>query len=124
MTVMAVFYSGGIDPAWLAAAVGWLPTVIFSPVKPSMRATKLSAPFSPPKNDAICDRCGHQVIQRADDTPEAIERRLSLYEQQTAPLLNYFRAKGLLKTVDGNREVDAVSADTVRIIEETATSNA
>ena len=80
--------------------------------------------FSPPKNDAICDRCGHQVIQRADDTPEVIERRLSLYEQQTAPLLNYFRAKGLLKTVDGNREVDAVSADTVRIIEETATSNA
>ena len=79
--------------------------------------------FSPPKDDSICDRCGHQVIQRADDTPEAIERRLSLYDQQTAPLLNYFRDQGILKTVDGNRGVEAVSADIVKLIEESATSN-
>lgn len=79
--------------------------------------------FSPPKHDAICDRCGHQVIQRADDTPEAIERRLSLYDQQTAPLLNYYREQGILKTVDGNRGVEAVSADIVTIIEASASSD-
>lgn len=79
--------------------------------------------FSPPKNDAICDRCGHQVIQRADDTPEAIERRLSLYDQQTAPLLNYYCDEGILKTVDGNRDVEAVSADIVKIIEASASSD-
>jgi len=78
--------------------------------------------FSPPKIDSICDNCGHQVIQRADDTPEAIERRLSLYDEQTAPLLHYYRDRGLLQTVDGHRDVDIVSADLIRIIETSAKS--
>ena len=78
--------------------------------------------FSPPKVDSICDNCGHQVIQRADDTPEAIERRLSLYDEQTAPLLNYYRERGLLQTVNGDRDVDTVSADLVRVIEDSAKS--
>jgi len=72
--------------------------------------------FNPPKNDMICDVCGGAVVQRADDTAEAIERRLSLYDQQTAPLLDYYRERGLLRTVDGDREMDAVSADLIRII--------
>src|SRR6478735_2265125 len=78
--------------------------------------------FSPPKVDSICDNCGHQIIQRADDTPEAIERRLSLYDEQTAPLLNYYRERGLLQTVNGDRNFDTVSADLVRVIEESAKS--
>jgi len=72
--------------------------------------------FKPPKVDSICDNCGHEVVQRADDTPEAIERRLSLYEEQTAPLLDYYRQRGLLKTVDGNRDPESVSNDLIRTI--------
>lgn len=72
--------------------------------------------FDPPKIDSICDNCGHALIQRADDTPDAIERRLSLYDQQTAPLLNYYAERGLLKTVDGNRDMESVSEDLVGII--------
>lgn len=72
--------------------------------------------FDPPKVDSICDNCGHTVIQRADDTPEAIERRLSLYDEKTAPLLKYYEDRGLLTRVDGNRDMDSVSADLIRII--------
>jgi adenylate kinase len=72
--------------------------------------------FNPPKVDSICDNCGHTIIQRDDDTPEAIERRLSLYDEQTAPLLAYYAERGLLKTVDGNRDVERVSEDLIRTI--------
>jgi adenylate kinase len=71
---------------------------------------------NPPKNDMICDVCGGDVVQRPDDTPEAIERRLSLYAEQTAPLLDYYRQRGMLQTVDGNREMDEVSNDLIQII--------
>ena len=72
--------------------------------------------FDPPKVDSICDNCGHTIVQRDDDTPEAIERRLSLYDQQTAPLLKYYADRGLLKTVDGNRDMESVSEDLIRTI--------
>lgn len=72
--------------------------------------------FKAPKVDSICDNCGHTVVQRADDTPDAIERRLSLYDEQTAPLLDYYRQRGLLKTVDGNRDPESVSNDLIRTI--------
>jgi len=49
----------------------------------------------------ICERCGGDIVQRDDDTPEAINQRLDLYETQTAPLLEYYDKKGLLVVVDG-----------------------
>lgn len=79
--------------------------------------------FDPPKVDSICDNCGHTVIQRDDDTPDAIEKRLSLYDEKTAPLLKYFADRGLLKTVDGNRDMDSVSEDLVSIIAPMLKSN-
>lgn len=78
--------------------------------------------FNPPKNDMICDVCGSEVVQRADDTADAIERRLSLYDEQTAPLLDYYRQRGMLQTVDGNREMNAVSDDLIRLITGAASS--
>jgi adenylate kinase len=78
--------------------------------------------FNPPKHDNICDICGGDVVQRADDTPEAIERRLSLYDEQTAPLLDYYRQRGMLQSVDGNREMDEVSNDLIEIISGAASS--
>jgi len=57
-----------------------------------------------------CEKCGGDVIQRADDQPEAIQQRLDAYERDTAPLLDYYAAKDLVVTVDGNQTVEAVGA--------------
>ena len=65
--------------------------------------------FNPPARRGVCDRCGGAVIQRDDDTPEAIKRRLGLYHQQTAPLLDFYRRRGLLVEVDGNRTIEEVT---------------
>ncbi|MHB8189012.1 MAG: adenylate kinase [Ferrimicrobium sp.] len=64
----------------------------------------------PPKNDWACDVCGGEVIQRDDDTVDAIQRRLDLYESVTAPVLAYYDSLGLLETVDGVGEPDEVLA--------------
>jgi len=53
----------------------------------------------PPKVDGICDVCGHAIVQRADETTEAIENRLQVYNAQTAPLVDFYRAEGLLVSV-------------------------
>jgi adenylate kinase len=55
----------------------------------------------PPKHDWTCDTCGGRVVQRADDTEEAIDRRLELYERETVPILDYYRDQGRLAVVDG-----------------------
>jgi adenylate kinase len=62
----------------------------------------------PPKVDWLCDRDGGNVVQREDDKPEAIGRRLELYEQETGPLLDFYEGLGLLVNVDGVGEPDAV----------------
>lgn len=65
--------------------------------------------FNPPRQPGICDRCGGPLIQRSDDTPEAIARRLDIYEEQTAPLLEYYRQRSLLIDIDGDRSIEEVS---------------
>ena len=55
-----------------------------------------------------CEKCGGDVIQRADDQPEAIQQRLDAYERDTAPLLDYYATKNLVVTVDGSQTVEAV----------------
>lgn len=72
--------------------------------------------FDPPRQDGVCDRCGGELIQRPDDQPEPINRRLSLYFEQTAPLLDYYRDLGLLVTVDGDRSMEDVTTDIVRSV--------
>lgn len=52
-----------------------------------------------PKQEGICDRCGGELIQRDDDKPEAIKKRLNEYEDKTKPLIDYYKGKSLLKTV-------------------------
>ena len=64
--------------------------------------------FAPSKKADACDRCGEKLIQRSDDTREAIETRLKVYEEQTAPLIQYYRNKRLLSELDGSGSVDAV----------------
>ncbi|MFO0774115.1 MAG: adenylate kinase [Nitrospiraceae bacterium] len=66
--------------------------------------------FSPTKVPDVCDRCGGALIQRSDDKAETIEKRLTVYEQQTAPLIQYYRERGLLVDVDGEGAMEAVQA--------------
>lgn len=56
---------------------------------------------SPPKYGWVCDNCGGDVVQRDDDTPAAIEKRLAAYEAETAPLITWYHERGLLEVVDG-----------------------
>jgi adenylate kinase len=66
--------------------------------------------FHRPKVDGVCDACGStEFVRRADDRPEAVKIRLEAYHRQTAPILPYYRAKGVLRTVDGMADIDEVS---------------
>jgi adenylate kinase len=65
--------------------------------------------FDPPKHAGVCDLCGTALIQRDDDQPAAIKRRLDTYFGQTAPLVDYFREHGLLAEINGNQPVDRVT---------------
>jgi adenylate kinase len=57
--------------------------------------------FSAPKKDGVCDKCGGQLFQRDDDKEETIKKRLDVYTQQTAPLIDYYSKKNIMKTVMG-----------------------
>jgi adenylate kinase len=56
---------------------------------------------SPPKRAGYCDKCGAGLVQREDDTPEVIEKRLRKYDAETAPLKDFYAQRGLLKSIDG-----------------------
>jgi adenylate kinase len=70
----------------------------------------------------LCDNCGGDVIQRDDDTPDAINRRLDLYESQTSPLLDYYAKKGMLAVVNGVGHPDDVFARVIRAIDRAKTA--
>lgn len=62
----------------------------------------------PPRVDSVCDKCGGEVVQRGDDTEPVIRKRLSVFREQTAPLIEYYRNKGILMTVDATGAKDSV----------------
>lgn len=64
----------------------------------------------------VCPRCNGEMYQRDDDKPETIQKRLDTYEEQTAPLVAYYEAKGILLKVDGDRPVDEVYNDTKQLL--------
>ena len=66
--------------------------------------------FNPPKKDAVCDLDGGELYQRDDDKPETVRNRLYVYYKQTAPLIGYYFAKGLLVELDGNCSIDEVQS--------------
>ncbi len=65
----------------------------------------------PPKTPGICDIDRAPLRQRADDTPEAAEKRISLFFEQTAPLLDYYRGRGLLRQINADQPIEQVTAD-------------
>ena len=66
--------------------------------------------FDPPKNDGFCDQDGSPLIQRDDDREETIKHRLEVFHDQTAPLIDYYERKGLLRRFDGGRSPEEVHA--------------
>jgi adenylate kinase len=72
----------------------------------------------PPVHGWTCDTCGANVRQRDDDTDEAVERRLELYEHETVPIVEYYRALGLLTIIDGVGEGDEVFERLVKVCAE------
>ena len=67
--------------------------------------------FKPSKVKNVCDKCGGELYQRDDDKPETIKNRLDVYEKNTAPLVEYYRGQGLLKTVNGDQSMADVYSD-------------
>lgn len=72
--------------------------------------------FNPPKQEGICDKCGGELYQRSDDNEESVGIRLDEYINKTAPLLTFYENKGLLRQIDGDQEIDAVSSQIASIL--------
>lgn len=70
----------------------------------------------PTKVEGVCDKCGNEVVLRDDDKPETVQKRLSVYHEQTQPLIEYYSGRGILKSVDGTRPMEDVFAEIVRIL--------
>ena len=64
--------------------------------------------FDPPKNDGICDQDGSRLIQRDDDRPDTVQKRLSVYHEQTKPVIEWYEKAGLLRRFDGDRSPEDV----------------
>jgi len=73
---------------------------------------------SPPRVKGKCDKCGGELYQRADDTPETVKKRLEVYAKETRPLISYYAAKGKLAEVDGEGGVAAVSGRIIAAIKQ------
>ena len=64
-----------------------------------------------PKVEGVCDKCGGELYQRGDDTIETVSNRLDVYEAQTAPLIDYYKSKGIMSSIDGSKSMEDVLAD-------------
>lgn len=67
--------------------------------------------FNPPAKEGVCDRCGGELYQRADDNEETVKNRLDVNIKQTKPLLGFYESKGYLRNIDGQQEIGKVFSD-------------
>lgn len=72
--------------------------------------------YNPPKQEGICDVCGEKLVLRDDDKPETVQKRLSVYHDQTQPLIEYYNAAGVLANVDGTQDMEKVFQDIVSVL--------
>ena len=72
--------------------------------------------FNPSKKDRICDTCGSELFQRADDTEETMKNRLGVYEASTKPLIDYYQKAGVYTEVDGRQAIDKVTKDLIEVL--------
>jgi adenylate kinase len=73
--------------------------------------------YSSPKKNGVCDKCGGELFQRDDDKEETIKKRLDVYDASTAPLISYYKKKGILKSVIGTGSIDEIFKKVCTILE-------
>ncbi|MBF7016483.1 adenylate kinase [Staphylococcus durrellii] len=73
--------------------------------------------FNPPKEDGVCDLDGEKLYQREDDNPETVANRLSVNVKQSKPILSFYDEKGLLKNIDGSKDINKVTEDVISILD-------
>jgi len=72
--------------------------------------------FNPPAKEGICDRCGGELYQRADDNAETVQNRLDVNIQQAKPLFHFYEEKGYLRNINGQQDIDVVFADIEKLL--------
>lgn len=73
--------------------------------------------YNPPKKDGVCDKDQGPLIQRDDDTEATVKTRIKVYFEQTAPLIDYYKAQGLLKNIDGKEDIDTIRKEIVEVLD-------
>jgi adenylate kinase len=73
--------------------------------------------YNPPKVAGVCDFDGSELYQREDDRPETVKHRIRVYEQQTRPLIEYYRERGILVKINGNQAIEQVTGDLMEMLE-------
>lgn len=73
--------------------------------------------YNPTKAEGICDACGQKLVLRDDDKPETVKKRLTVYHDQTQPLIDYYKKAGILKSVDGTQDLNKVFEDIEAVLE-------
>lgn len=74
--------------------------------------------YKKPKQDGVCDSCGAELVQRADDKAETVLERLAVYHEQTEPLVEFYKNKGKLRIVEGQEEIADTTALTLKALED------
>lgn len=72
--------------------------------------------FNAPKVDSVCDNCGGELYQRADDTVETMTNRLNVYVKSTQPLIDYYKHAGVYTEIDGRQPIDKVTEDLINVL--------
>lgn len=72
--------------------------------------------YNPPSRENTCDKCGSELIIRADDKKETVEKRISVYEDETKPLIQYYEKEGLLISIDGTKPIDEVFEELISLL--------
>ena len=70
----------------------------------------------PPKVEGVCDACGAELVIRKDDNPDTVKDRLVVYHNETEPLIEFYKDKGILKTVDGLSGIESVAAEFLKVM--------
>jgi adenylate kinase len=73
--------------------------------------------FNPPKQEGVCDKCSGELTQRDDEKEEVVRNRLKVYEDQTAPLIDFYNNKGLLKDVNGEQEINTIFEEVTNLLD-------
>ncbi|MCL2050302.1 MAG: adenylate kinase [Lachnospiraceae bacterium] len=84
--------------------------------------TKCSATYhieyAPTKEEGICDKCGGEAVLRADDAPETVRQRLKVYHEQTQPLINFYKERGILRMVAGSGSIEDALTAVIEVLEQ------